>query len=423
MLESFTVRNFRSIKEATLSLTFAERRAPAGFRTMENIPFVQVGKTPRDRLVTAMALYGPNGCGKSALIRAAHTLRDTVLDGWYADRYDPNLLVSELWGKPSEFSMTFWQDGIRSTYALSIDAEGIVAESLTADGRLVFAVENAELTAFNEKLPDNPTLEEVEELFRTEAVHDRTKRQVLTFIDALYYKLDRRSRISAAVDFFLEELAVVEKEDLSDFLPGLKALAFSVDDPDAFARFRGAGDMVRRRLRQLDIDLQDFEYGPEIFETVPTEGLDGLTTVQAGDDKAPVRWFWQEESDGTKRLIGLLGFLLSALEEGKTVLVDDLDASTHGLLVIELVRLFKERRLNKTNAQIIFTLHNTHLLDAGLLRVSEIATMRLIDCRGTEIQRLSAVPGMEKGPNPCRNGEIRRRYLRGDFGGIPSAFL
>lgn len=71
MLESFTVRNFRSIKEATLSLTFAERRAPAGFRTMENIPFVQVGKTPRDRLVTAMALYGPNGCGKSALIRAA----------------------------------------------------------------------------------------------------------------------------------------------------------------------------------------------------------------------------------------------------------------------------------------------------------------------------------------------------------------
>ncbi len=106
--------------------------------------------------------------------------------------------------------------------------------------------------------------------------------------------------------------------------------------------------------------------------------------------------------------------LLSALRKGRPVLIDGIDNSLHSLVVIELVRLFKARRLNENGAQLIFTTHNTDLLASHLLGLSDIGIVEQHGFNGTIVTRLAQVPGLRNVDN------FRRLYLRGDFGGIPS---
>ena len=124
-----------------------------------------------------------------------------------------------------------------------------------------------------------------------------------------------------------------------------------------------------------------------------------------------------EESRGTQRLVGLLGKLLAAVRQGKTVLIDEIDDSLHSLLVIELVKLFKKRRLNRCGAQLIFTAHNTDLLAAKILGLSEVGIVSQSGFDGTEILRLTQVPGLRNVDN------FRRLYLNGEFGGVPSPYV
>ncbi|MGN0918178.1 MAG: ATP/GTP-binding protein, partial [Oxalobacter sp.] len=127
--------------------------------------------------------------------------------------------------------------------------------------------------------------------------------------------------------------------------------------------------------------------------------------------------FTAEESSGTQIVAGLLGIFLSVLKTGGTVVVDELDRSLHPLLLIELIRLFKEKRYNENNAQLIFTVHNTEILDVGLLRVSEVGIVKKTLQDGTELVRLSDFEGIDN------LASFRRQYLSGRFAGIPFPYI
>ena len=75
---------------------------------------------------------------------------------------------------------------------------------------------------------------------------------------------------------------------------------------------------------------------------------------------------------GTQIAFGVLGSILAALEQGGLVLIDELDRSLHSLVFQQIVQMFTEKRYNTKNAQLVFSAHNTDLLDADILRISEI---------------------------------------------------
>jgi AAA15 family ATPase/GTPase len=126
---------------------------------------------------------------------------------------------------------------------------------------------------------------------------------------------------------------------------------------------------------------------------------------------------FDDESEGTKRLVCLLGVMLSALEQGHVLVVDELDNSIHPMLFVELVRLFKEKRYNSHNAQLIFTTHNTDIMDRDLMRISEIAIVGKNSKRGTTIARISDFEGIENVT------KFRKLYLQGRFSGIPYPYI
>ena len=124
-----------------------------------------------------------------------------------------------------------------------------------------------------------------------------------------------------------------------------------------------------------------------------------------------------EESDGTKVIAALIGVCLWALETGKMLFVDELDRSLHPFILVSLIRLFKSKRYNKTNAQLVFTAHDATPLEDDLLRVSEVGIVDKTLERGTGFSRICDFDDVRNVTN------FRKQYLSGAYSGIPFPYI
>jgi AAA15 family ATPase/GTPase len=80
----------------------------------------------------------------------------------------------------------------------------------------------------------------------------------------------------------------------------------------------------------------------------------------------------EQESEGTKKLFGLAGLLVHALEAGLVAVVDELDARLHPLITQAIIDLFHDPQANPRNAQLVFTTHDTNLLRNTIFRRDQI---------------------------------------------------
>lgn len=80
----------------------------------------------------------------------------------------------------------------------------------------------------------------------------------------------------------------------------------------------------------------------------------------------------QIESLGTMRLISIMPVVLSSLQKGSVLVMDELDASLHPMSIMNLISLFHNDEVNREHAQLIFNTHNPIYLNNRLLRRDEI---------------------------------------------------
>jgi len=113
-----------------------------------------------------------------------------------------------------------------------------------------------------------------------------------------------------------------------------------------------------------------------------------------------------DESNGTRNLLFLAGPVLDILRKGLTLVIDELDTSLHTLLVRELVRLFHRPRINTGAAQLIFTTHDTSLLDApNLFRRDQVWFVEKDRDQASTLVSLSEF-------SPRKNEALERGYPR-----------
>lgn len=123
----------------------------------------------------------------------------------------------------------------------------------------------------------------------------------------------------------------------------------------------------------------------------------------------------QDESQGTKVWIGLVGPVLDALTCGTILLVDEIDASLHPHLVARLVDLFQNPETNPHCAQLVFNAHDTNVLGnqaSCVLGRDQIWSTEKDEVGACRLFSLSEF-------RPRRDESIERGYLRGRYGGIP----
>lgn len=433
MLLEFKIRNFKSIRELSLDLRYAHSKAPNGYKENENLPFVEDGEIKASRAVPALALFGPNASGKTTILQAANVLTHIVNNRFHPSFFLPNKInINKTEIQTSEFGVTFYRKSRRFDFSLKYDVSGIKEESLSIDGKTTYEVQNSKVLLHSEQLEkfQNDLIGE----FQTRCVDSRFGKQERTLLWCLRKEFPGiGEEFLLAYQFFSSQLKIFPDNNVP---PGyaLELLAECCPGVTQEEKKRNAVEKVSSLLKKLDSRIENFNYKvveipPSALESIfldpaissyrinseegKLEKLE-LQTFHKREDGILVGFdFFKEESRGTQRTLSLIAIFLWALETGKILWIDELESSLHPLLLLSLVNMFKSRNYNSQNAQLIFTTHNTELLEAEVLKLSEVA---LVDPRGfggAPIIRLSEIEGLRNANN------FRRRYMRGDFGGIP----
>ena len=124
----------------------------------------------------------------------------------------------------------------------------------------------------------------------------------------------------------------------------------------------------------------------------------------------------EEESAGTRRLIEIFPLVDRVLEQGMPFICDELDRVLHPIVFKHLVRMFNSPEINKNNAQLIFTAHDTIVLDSNLLRRDEVHIISKNNMAVSSIERLSEMSGVDD------YADMEREFRTGFYGSIPKNF-
>jgi len=176
---------------------------------------------------------------------------------------------------------------------------------------------------------------------------------------------------------------------------------------------RQGGSEKSRILHEMlyaDLGIKDIRITGSKEEPI----ISALHTLDAEDGASEGFWLpLGQESVGTQRFFSRIGMWLAALEAGSVLVVDEIESSMHPLLTRHLIEMVQDAAINTNHAQLIFTTHDTGLLDLTLLRRDQIwfaekneKTMQ------TDIYALTEF-------SPRKGENISKGYLQGRYGAIP----
>jgi len=413
MLVEFRVKNYRSLRdEQVLSLVASTDK------TLRDTHTLATGLKAAPALLRSAVVYGANASGKSNLIKALQFMRGVVLEsatviqpGQTFDRLQPFRLDANSVGQPTEFEVTFILDGVRCQYGFAMTAQRIVGEHLLVYkafkpqrwfDRRFDAETGKDVYDFGAGLKGPKSVWEgatrPNALFLSMAVqlNSEVLRPVFDWFAHRLVIINEISPLAPQVSVQMLQ-QVEQRSAIRDFL---KAADISIADIDVVAR-KGPGQVVQIDMisGKTEVRNEEIEQSELKFHHVTEQG-------KAVFDLA-------DESSGTRNLLFLAGPMLDILGKGLTLVVDELDTSLHTHLVQALVRLFHCLEVNTGGAQLIFTTHDTSLLDAyGLFRRDQVWFVEKKKDQSSELYGLTDF-------SPRKNEALERGYLQGRYGAVP----
>ena len=391
MLIRFEVENFRSIREPVELSMVAIDDGRAQARSIDSL---------KVSLLPVVGIFGPNASGKSNVLEAYRWLQRAVqgsLRDWNQEIPVEQFASDQARSQDSSFCVELVVGGIRHEYLLDVGRDAVSYEALfhypEGRRRRVFEREGDQM-----KLQAGlGSLSGVRELLNSRTLALSAMRKfnepiTRSFINELLplsgQAIDMSLRGSAESSLTAYLLKSKQDEDG----PGLEA-----------DRARVLSLLQLADLGVCDLDIQDSEEGTGFPAVRLVHDLGGVATPFA----------FAQESQGTKAWYALIGPLMVALKAGSLFLFDELDASLHPTLTVELLRLFGDPKSNPLGAQLVFTSHDTNLLNH--LNRDEIW---LTEKRRDGSTRLAALSDFV-GKRVRTSSNLERGYLSGRFGALP----
>ena len=404
MLIRFEVANFRSVLDPVeLSMVAVDRDR------VEARPAPNLGES----LLPVAAIYGPNASGKSNVIAALSWLQSAVFTSlrfWDGEVPVEPFAFGDGPDRTSEFTVEYLVDGVRFEYVVEADKRAVRYEGLfhypEKKRRRIFEREGEELVLQR----GLGNLSGTRELLTPHTLALSIARR---FDEPLVSKFARR--MLSAQSLGLRSLPRI-------FASGpTRSTRWWFSDRE---RPAGAGpdDADRKQalalLQLADLGIDDVLVEEEVSLAGPDGG--GIRAERLVRERfvhrtaagsAPLDL--NQESEGTRTWYQLLGPLLHALSDGSLLLFDELDASLHPTLSAELIRLFHDPATNPRGAQLVFTSHDTSLLNH--LNRDEVW---LTEKSGDGATRLGALSDFA-GERVRKSQNLERAHLHGRFGALP----
>lgn len=390
MLCQFSFKNFKSYKETT-TFDFQATSIPEFSESL-------LKSEKADALLPVGVIYGPNGGGKTNLLLALSCLISTVVKPIYElEKAREKIIIqqkisaapfyfNEISRKmPTEFEVYFRQEKNEYRYNLSICGDDIVEESLywkSIGGKrtgMVFDREGAEITlgASINKASINRSV--------------NPKMPYLSFL-AINYDIP----VIVEVQKWFESCIVKNYANpIAD-----RQIMFS--DDESYRK------KIVRALNDVDIDVSGYRYDEENHELYTQRMIEGKIYELSFND----------ESDGTKKMIAALPVILLALQEGRLVIIDELDAKLHPKLLRYVISLFKNKNVNKKGAQLLFTSHDMTTMKNTVFRRDEIWFAAENERHESEIYSLYEIR-RENNERVNSTAAYDKQYLEGRYGADP----
>lgn len=395
MLLKIELENFFSIKEkVTIDFRAGNINTKQGRLLAQNV-MEWNGQT----VLKSVGLFGPNASGKSNIVKAINCCCHLIFE---SHLYNENTIFNfqpfkfDGWDKkPSRFLVDFVCDNIEYEYSFALTRTEILEESLyyypNKRRAKIFSRKGDEFSFAEGAVP------------RAKDVAFNTSRKNLFL-----------SRASSMNREFAQKLF---QYFLNTFLLGLVPLSDNSIE-DLFIKYK---KVVLEALNVCDSDICNIEMRKEkaqqlsfaIGEKASPTQLQEVEVVRflTYHKFAPQIPFDMatEESNGTRQLFGVLLRLLDVVKNKKALMIDEFDLSLHTLLADFILDLIHA----STNSQLLFTSHNTNLIDVSRLRKDQILFVNKKDDGSTEVYSLYDFKEFRD------NMDAEKGYKQGRFDAIP----
>lgn len=415
MLIEFRVENFLSIQdEQVLSMIASKDNTFFGSHTNGDEKLT---------LLKSSVIYGANAAGKSNIIKALAIMKTIVVFSAKQQRGDKLPVTPFLLGdegdKPTKFEIIFIQNNTRYQYGFILNSEKILEEWL-----LVFGESNRAQKWFeriyNEKEGKSDYSFGTKFLGSKQLWAENTRDNALFLSVAIQLN---NEQLKPVFDFFLNNLKVtcgdkwgdgkgvtidILKKDKQKIIDYIKIADLDIED-------------INLKEQELDVDKIKLPILPkEIKQAIQVDLEKGAKLTQTNihtihtNQRGELVTFDMEtsESQGTKKFFNLIGPWIEALKNGYTVVVDELHTHMHPLMTKFLINLFHNEDLNKSNAQLIFTTHDTSILNQDVFRRDQIWFCEKQN-KATKLYPLSDFKVRKDKTN------LENDYLLGRFGALP----
>ncbi|MDD9824403.1 MAG: ATP-binding protein [Gammaproteobacteria bacterium] len=378
MLIEFRVANFKSIQERqVLSLRASKGRELTDSHTF-GVPPVAGGPDINMKLLRSAALYGANAAGKSNFLQAMRAMQAIVSGSALEKRRGDPLPVAPFRldpgarDAPSEFEAAFFSGGVRYQYGFAATTERIVEEWLFAYPR------NRAQRWFRRAWAPAQSGYEWELgafLSGEKALWQKATRDNALFLSTAVQLNSRQ--LQPVYDWFAKTLHLA---NVSGWSPIFSAELCETDCKEQVLNFLKAADLdihdVRVRKDPFDPKFLPGDMSAPvkqmISEQMENKEVLEIQTVHRDSEGKEVAFGFDQESDGTQKVFSFAGPWIDSLQNGHVLFVDELHDNLHPQLAKFLVRRFHGRDTNPSNAQLVFTAHETSILSQDLMRRDQI---------------------------------------------------
>lgn len=365
-----------------------------------------------EKFLKVQGLFGPNASGKSSILKAALFCRQLILDSFQNNEGTIfNFMPFKFDGyfeKPSSFFINFVTDGIEYEYSFKLTRNEILSE---------------ELYYYPGKRKAK--------IFTRDESKGSTKSDIYSFGEGHFVRPLDVAQSTGKNTLFISRASQMDRELAkkiynffrTELLIGLPQLSGKY----AVELFNQNKELILKALKMADSDITDinikiektplFSVQPQVTRNgvpVPSntvtqivEVINFYTTHKRNPD---ISFHLQaEESAGTIQIFNLLLLLLDVCKNGKTLILDEFDASLH----TELAQFILDMVNASKSAQFLFTSHNTNLLDIKKMRRDQILFTNKKEDGSTEVYSLFDFKDFRE------NMDAEKCYLQGRFDAVP----
>lgn len=395
MLCQFTVKNYKSIRD---EMTF-DMQAAAISEHENNI----IRDKDGELFLPISAVYGPNGGGKSNVLEAMHTLASKVLRPLYAtgDKEERIFLQKRLLiepfafskktkSQPTEFEIFFRTEIAEYRYKLHIMKDVVNYESLDR-----VKLDTGRRSALFERDTEEISLKGV--FSKLKASEDLSATLPLLSYLGITYK--KNEVVKDVLDWF--EYGI----DFLNYGNPIEELRMAVSNSEDVKQ------LMLDMIQEMDLDIVDFRVVED-----ENDRIDVYTKHLVDGYETELNLL--EESSGTRKLFGLMPFIAGCLLTGTVLVIDELDAKIHPVLLRHIIMMFNDMSINKKKAQLIFTSHDLSTMNNEVFRRDEIWFVAKGNAQNSKLYSLVEFKN-EKGESVRKDAKFDKQYLEGKYGADP----